>query len=124
VYFWKLRDVWKAMYLVLVTIEEIVIADDEEGIIKIIIQQSQSADGIVKGGDIDGRSHMMPISTKDAGPYSSFLSLGDHPSYESFTRVVMIPRVVSHSVVYVGEHSYLGKIRIVGHVGSLLNALF
>jgi hypothetical protein len=108
------------MDLVLVSVEKIVVSDDEERVIKVIVEQLQTADGIVKGGDVDGGSNMVPVTAKDACLNITFFALFDHPLDKPFTRIVMVSAVVSHPIMDITKNGYLREIEVFLHIRHAL----
>ena len=103
VYVGKLFDVRDAVDLILVSVEQVVVAQEKEHIVKVRTKLLEPAHTVIQRANVDHAAIMMPVAAKDAVLTAPFFGLFDHPFNELLTASIVLAAIVTQSIVDVSE---------------------
>ena len=92
-------DVGYAVDLILVSVEQIVIAQQEKHVIEIIVELLETANTIIERAHVDDAAVMMPVAAEDAVLAAPFLGLLNHPFDELLTAGIVFSAVVAETIM-------------------------
>jgi hypothetical protein len=99
----KFLDIRDAVDLILVSVKQVVVANQEKHIVKVSVKLLKTAYTVIKCTNVDCTAIVMPIATKDAVLATPFFSLFYHPVYELLTASIMLAAIIPQTIVYISE---------------------